>query len=65
MVAFRFDREFRHWVRKARANCVLCKAMHLIIYRPGTTEVDEETAAAAAQAGVGAPLENFGGQGTP
>lgn len=64
MVAFRFEREFRHWVRTARRHCVLCKALSLIVHNPGVAEVDEETARAAAQAGAGRPIENSSGEAT-
>lgn len=57
MLRFRFDREFRRWLMKARANCVLCKAMTLVVFKPGVCEIDEETAAAAAEAGAGAVLD--------
>lgn len=61
MVAFRFEREFRHWARVARKHCVLCKALALIVHKPGIAEVDEETARAALLAGAGSPVENSGG----
>jgi len=65
MVTFNFTREFRHWVRTARKHCVLCKALTLIVHKPGVAEVDEETARAAAQAGAGRPVENASGNSRP
>lgn len=62
MVQFTFALEFRHWVRRSRKYCVLCKAMSLIVYPAGVTvEVDEETARAAAQAGAGEAVSNSPG----
>lgn len=65
MVAFNFEREFRHWVRKARARCLLCKALTLIVHKPGVADVDEETARAATLAGAGAPLAPLPGNDAP
>lgn len=62
---FRFDREFQHWAMRARQHCVLCKVMALLIYKPGTFDIDEETARAALEAGAGAPVEILGGEGSP
>lgn len=62
---FRFDREFRHWAERARKHCVLCKALSLVVHKPGTYEVDEETARAATEAGAGAPVDPTEGIGTP
>lgn len=57
MVAFNFTREFRHWAERSRKHCVLCKALSLIVHKPGIADVDEETARAATEAGAGAVLE--------
>jgi hypothetical protein len=65
MVAFNFEKEFRHWALRARKHCVLCKAMSLLVYKPGVVEIDAETARAAAQAGAGSPVENSGGGSRP
>lgn len=65
MVAFNFTREFSHWALRARKHCVLCKAMALLVYKPGVVEIDAATALAATQAGAGSPVENSGGNGSP
>jgi hypothetical protein len=61
MVQFHFTREFRHWAERSRKHCVLCKALALIVHKPGVIEIDEETARAATAAGAGAVVETSGG----
>jgi hypothetical protein len=57
MVQVRFTAEFRHWVRRSRKHCVLCKALRMMVYPAGAVvEVDAETARAATAAGAGAVL---------
>lgn len=53
MVRFKFEGEFWHW---ARGKCVLCKALSLFVYKPGTKTVPEDVAAEAEKQGKGRRL---------
>lgn len=53
MVLFEFTSEFWHW---ARGKCVLCKALSLFVYKPGTKAVPEDVAVEAEKQGKGRRL---------
>lgn len=53
-VLFEFTGEFWHW---ARGKCVLCQALSLFVYKPGTLPVSEEVAAAAEKKGAGRRID--------
>lgn len=63
MVRFEFTREFRHWARRAKQHCVLCKALSLFVYKPGVLPVSEEVAAKAEAEGAGRRLRDDEGDG--
>ena len=52
MAAVKLTTEFRHWVRRSRKHCVLCKALRLMVYPAGTVITDPDVAAAARAAGA-------------